>query len=218
MSGRSSFTRSLVLSRLRFPSRECLSALQLSEMLNQQFGENSDFPCGVLTRRSDDEHAARRDGIARHHLDKAAGIQIALDEVIRKPGDAEPRYRSGGESGTVVRLEPPLRVNGNCPVAIDKLPGFRSLHERLMGKEFIRRLGSPVLPDVVRACDELSMHRSDATRDQIRIVEVADAYCTIETLRNDIDEAIAIARMYLEQRASPRHFCKHRRQMRRAQG
>jgi hypothetical protein len=28
--------------------------MQLSEMLNQQFGENSDFPCGVLTRRPDD--------------------------------------------------------------------------------------------------------------------------------------------------------------------
>jgi hypothetical protein len=52
-------------------ARECLSALQLSEMLDQQFGENSDFPCGVPTRRPDDEHAARRDGIARHHLDKA---------------------------------------------------------------------------------------------------------------------------------------------------
>ena len=56
---------------------ECLSALQLSETLNQQFSKNPDFPCGVLTRRPDDEHAARQDGIARHHLDKAAGIQTA---------------------------------------------------------------------------------------------------------------------------------------------
>jgi hypothetical protein len=65
-------------------------------MLNQQFSKDSDFPCGVLTRRPDDEHAARRDGIARHHLDKAAGIQTALDEGIRKPSDAEPRYRGSG--------------------------------------------------------------------------------------------------------------------------
>ena len=31
-----------------------MSALRLSEMLNQQFGENSDFPRGVLTRSPDD--------------------------------------------------------------------------------------------------------------------------------------------------------------------
>ena len=64
------------------------SEFQLSEMLNQQFGENSDFPCGVLTGRPDHKHAARRNGIARHNLNKRAGIQIALDEVIRKPSDA----------------------------------------------------------------------------------------------------------------------------------
>src|ERR1700676_411349 len=162
-------------------------------MLNQQFGENSDFPCGGLTRRPNDEHAGRRDAIARHHLDKAAGIQTALDEGIRKPGDAESRYRSSGQSSAVVRFEPPLRMNGNCLVAVEKLPGFRSLHEHLMGKEVVRRLGSPVLPDIVRACDQPSSDRSDATCDQVRVVEIADAYRTIETLPNDIDEAITVA-------------------------
>ena len=88
--------------------------------------------------------------------------------VIRKPSDAEPRYRGSGESGAAIRFEPLLRMNGNCLVAIHKLPGFGSLHERLMGEEFVRRLGSPVLPDIVRACDELSMKRSDATCDQVR--------------------------------------------------
>jgi hypothetical protein len=111
-------------SRRRFPRRGCLSARQLSKMLNQQFGKNSDFPCGVLTRRPDDEHAGRRDGIARHHLDKGTGIQTILDEVIRKPRDAEPRHRGSGESGTVIRFELPLRMNGNCLVAIEKLPSF----------------------------------------------------------------------------------------------
>ena len=76
-------------------------------MLNQQFGENSDFPCGVLTRRPDDEHAARRDGIARHDLDKAAGIQIAFDEMIRKPGDAESRYRSSARAVPLSALNRP---------------------------------------------------------------------------------------------------------------
>src|ERR1700692_4443458 len=132
--------------------REFLSALRLSEMLNQQFSKNSDFPCGVLTGRPHNEHASRRDGIARHHRDKAARIQIALDEMIRKPGDAESRHRGSGESRAVVRFAPPLRMNGNCFVAIDKLHGLRSLHERLMSKEFVRRLGSAVLPAIVRAC------------------------------------------------------------------
>ena len=87
-----------------------------------------------------------------------------------------------------------------------------------MRKEFIRRLGSPVLPDVSRARDELSMDRSDATRDQVRVVEIADAYRAIKAFPNDIHEAIAVARMYVEQRMAPRHFCKHRCQMRRSQG
>ena len=201
-----------------FPRTERLSALKLSKMLNQQFGENSDFPCGVLTGRADDEQAARWDRIARHDRNKGAGIQIAHDETIRKPRDAEPRHRGSGESGTVVRFELPLRMNGNCLVAIEKLPGFRSLHEGLMRKEFIRRLWSSVLPDVSRARDELPMDWSDATRDQVRVVEIADAYRTIETLSNDIHEAIAVARMHVEQRVATRQFCKHRRQMRRSQG
>src|SRR5580700_11715648 len=138
--------------------------------------------------------------------------------MIRKPGDAEPRHRSSGESGAVVRFEPPLRMNGDCLVAINKLPGFRSLHERLMGKEFVRRLGSPVLPNIVRACDELSSDRSDTACDQVRVVQITDAYRTIETLPNEIHEAIAVARLYVEQRVASRHFCKHRRQMRRSQG
>jgi len=58
-------------------------------------------------------------------------------------------------------------MNGNCLVTVDKLPSFRPLHERLMGKQFVWCLGSPVLPDIVRACNEFSVDRSDATRDQI---------------------------------------------------
>src|SRR5580700_217900 len=106
----------------------------------------------------------------------------------------------------------------NCLVAGGKLPGFGSLHERLMGKKVVRHLGSPVLPDIARACDELSMDRSDAPCDQVRVGEIADAYRTVETLPNDIDEAITVARLYVEQRVAPRHFRKHRCQMRRSQG
>ena len=126
---------------------------QLSEMLDQQFSENPDFPRGVLTGRPDDEHSGRRDGIARHHWDEAAGIQIALDEIIWKPGDAESCDRSGGESGAVVRLEPSLRMNGNRRIAIDQLAGFHSLHQRLVGEQIVRRFRRTVLPDIAGACN-----------------------------------------------------------------
>ena len=99
-----------------------------------------------------------------------------------------------------------------------KLPRFGSLHETLMREELVRRFGSAVLPDIFRACDELSMDRSDPPCDQVRVAEVTDAYRTIETFADDIDETIAVARLYLKARMSPRDFCKHRRQMRRSQG
>lgn len=57
---------------------------------------------------------------------------MILDEAMRKPGDAEPCYSGNDESSAVVRLEPPLRMNGDCFVPVDELPGFRTLHERLM--------------------------------------------------------------------------------------
>src|SRR5258705_2631547 len=86
---------------------------RLSEMLDQQLGEDPDFSRGVLSWRPDDEYAGRGDRKACHHRDQGAGSQVALDEAIRKPGDAKPRYGGGGESGAVVRLEPPLRMNGD---------------------------------------------------------------------------------------------------------
>src|ERR1700739_722178 len=187
-------------------------------MFNQQFGENSDLPCGVLPGRSNDEDTGRRNRVARHNVNKGAGIQMAFDEMIRKPSDTEPRHRSSDECGTVVRLEPPLRMNGNYLVAIHKLPGFRSLHERLVAEEIVRRLGSSMLPDIVRTCHERPSEHPHTTWDQARVVEIADAYRTIETLPNDIHEAIAVARLYVEQRVAQRHFRKDRRQMRGPQG
>jgi hypothetical protein len=72
-----------------------------------------------------------------------------------------------------------LRMNGDCRVAIHKLPGLGSLHERLMGEEFVRRLGSLVLPVTQRAIK-------------------------LESLRYDVHEAIAVARMHVEQRVASR--------------
>ncbi len=61
-------------------------------------------------------------------------------DAIGEPGDAEPCRRGGGKRRSVVGLEPALRLNRDDLVAIHELPGFRSLHEGLMGDELIRRL------------------------------------------------------------------------------
>src|SRR4029077_17561440 len=164
-------------------------------MLDQQFGEDTDFSRGVLSRWPDDEDAGRGDGIARHHRNEGPGGQIIFDQAIRKPGDAEPRRGGGSESGAVVCLEPSLRMNGDRLVAVDELPGFRSLHQCLMREQFVRSLGSAMLSDIGRACDELSMDRPDVTCEQIRIAEIADTYRTIEAFPDKIDEAITVARM-----------------------
>ena len=92
---------------------------------------------------------------------------MALDEAMRKPGDAEPCYCDGSESGAVVRLEPSLRMNADCFIPVDELLGFRALHKRLMREQFVRRLGNSMLPDIVRACDKGTMDRPDATRHQV---------------------------------------------------
>jgi hypothetical protein len=137
---------------------------QLSEMLDQQFSEDSDFSRGVLPRRPDHIHSGRRERIARHHRSKSARSQIVLDEAMRKPGDAEPRHGGDSESSAVVRLEPPLRMNGDCLITVDELPGFRTLHECLMREAFVRCLGRSMLPDIVRTCDKGSMDWPDAIR------------------------------------------------------
>src|SRR6202000_2777968 len=100
--------------------------------------------CMMLPGRANDKNTGRRNGIERHNLNKGAGIKIAFDEMIRKPGNAEPCHGGGGERSAVVRFEPSLRMNGNRLVTVHKLPGFRSLHECLMVEEIIRRLRGPV--------------------------------------------------------------------------
>ena len=122
----------------------------------------------MLSGRPNDKDAGGRNRVARHNLNKGAGIQIALDEMIREPRDAEPGHRSRSECGAVVRFEAPLRMDGCYFVAVHKLPGFHSLHEGLMGEEFVRRLGSAILFDVVGTCDERPGERPDPTRDQVR--------------------------------------------------
>ncbi|MDQ0138310.1 hypothetical protein J2T08_006255 [Neorhizobium galegae] len=75
-----------------------------------------------------------------------------------------------------------------------------------MSDEFIRRLGRPMRPDVVRARDELPVDWSDASCDQVGVLKIANPYRTIIAFRDEIDEAITVARVDLELGVAPRHF------------
>ena len=63
--------------------------------------------------------------------------------------------------------------------------------------------------DVIRACDKLSIDRPDALRDQVGVLKVANPDRAIETLGDEIDEAIAVGGMDVELRVLARHFRKH---------
>src|SRR5688572_25570681 len=113
---------------------------------------------------------------------------MLLDQEVRKRGDAEPGDGRSSKGDAVIGLEPASWMNRDHPVAIGEAPAFRALHECLVRKELFRRLGCAMCPDIVRARDELAMQRRHATRDQVRIAEVADTDRAVESLRHDVDE------------------------------
>src|SRR3546814_1849511 len=98
-------------------------------------------------------------------------------------------------------------------VAIHELPGFGALHEGLMADDFVRRLGHPIRADIVRACDEPARDRPDISGDQVGILEVADPYRAIITLRDEIDEAIAVVGLNLKFGVAARHVREHGSEM-----
>jgi hypothetical protein len=63
--------------------------------------------------------------------------------------------------------------------------------------------------NIVRARDELSIDRPDASCDQVGVLEIANPDSTIETLCDEINEAIAVGGMDLELRVPPRHVREH---------
>ena len=71
----------------------------------------------MLIGRPDNKYAARRNRIARHNLNKGAGIQTAFDEIIRKPSDAEPRHRLAGAFSLQAAI-----VSRGLPEAFAKTP------------------------------------------------------------------------------------------------
>lgn len=121
-----------------------------------------------------------------------------MGKAVGKVSDPETRDRGGDQGGAVVGLEAPLRMNRDDLVAIQELPGFGALHERLMFAEFLGRLGRSMCGNIVRAREEIPIYRSDASRDQIGVLEVADPDRTVIALRYQIDEAIRIAGLDVE--------------------
>jgi len=147
--------------------------------------------------------------MACHDRNQRSGCQIFVDHAIGEPGDAEPGCRGDGESYAVVGLEAPPRMNRDDFVAIHELPGFGALHQRFMGDELVQRLRSAVRLNIVRARDKLPVNRPDASRDQVGVLEIADPDGAIESLGNQIDEAITVGGMDVKPGVASRHFREH---------
>jgi hypothetical protein len=160
----------------------------------------------MMTWRADDIYTCRRWWIACHDRDKRAGCHIFIGQAIGKPSDAESCGGGGNERCAVVGFKAPPWMNRDDLVAIHELPGFRSLHEGLMGNELLRRLRGTVRFEIVRARDELPVKRPDASCDQVGVLEIANSNRTIKTLCDEINEAIAVVGMDVELRVASRHF------------
>lgn len=129
-----------------------------------------------------------------------------LCDVIGQPSDAEPCHCRDGKSCSTVGLEPTLRPNGDNLVAVHKSPCLSPLHERLMHDYFPDGFGRPVRLDIVWARDELSIDWPDALRDQVGVLKVSASDRAIETLCNQVNEAIAVAGVNVKLRVLACHF------------
>jgi hypothetical protein len=96
---------------------------------------------------------------------------------------------------TVVRFESTSRMQGDRLVSVNEVPRLDALHETLMGEDLVRRFGSAMLPDICGAGDDLSIDRPDPPCDQVRVGEVANANCAVETFTDKVDETVRVARV-----------------------
>ncbi len=69
--------------------------------------------------------------------------------------------------------------------------------------------------DVCGARDEPSQDWADSPCDEVRVVQVTHTNGTVEAFSDNVDEAIAIARMYVEQWMPSRQLREHRSEVRR---
>lgn len=70
---------------------------------------------------------------------------------------------------------------------------------------------------IVRTRDELRVSRADAPCDQVGVLKVANPYRTIVTLRDEVNETIAVAGLDMKLGVASCHFREHGREMRRAE-
>ncbi|VIO69637.1 hypothetical protein CI1B_28450 [Bradyrhizobium ivorense] len=144
--------------------------------------------------------------MAFHDGNERAGCNVLMGHAIGEPSDAKSCCRGDGESCAVVGLEAPARMNRDDFVSIHELPGFGALHQRFMSDELVQRLRDTVRLDIVRARDKFSVDPSDTSRDQVGVLKIADPNGAIESLGNDIDEAITIGSVNVKLRVTSRHF------------
>src|SRR4051812_6472002 len=84
---------------------------RLVAILDQEFGEDSNLPCGMLTWRSNDICACRGWWMTRHDRHERPGGHIFMGEAVGQVSDAESCCGSGDQGCAVVGLEAPLRTN-----------------------------------------------------------------------------------------------------------
>jgi hypothetical protein len=215
----------LGLSRARIPSDRNVGSsytvpgsIKLPKVLNQQFREDSDLSRRVVPRWSDDEDPDFGERIVIHQRYQSAGRELFLGQKIRQRGDAEPGDGCRRKSHPVVGFESTVRVHANRLISFNEVPGLCALRETFMRQQLVRRFGSPMLPDIFGAGDELAVNRRDPPCDQVRVAEVSDANCAVKTFADDVDETVTVARMNVKARMSPRELRKHRCQMRGTEG
>jgi len=140
-----------------------------------------------------------------------------MGEAIRQVSDPESCSRSGDQSGAVIGLKATLRTNRDDLVAIHELPSFGALHEGLMGGEVLQCLRRPMRLDIVRTRDELPIDWADASCDPVGVLKIANPYRTIVTLRDEINEAIAVAGLDMKLGVASCHFREHGSEVGRAE-
>ncbi|TCU12738.1 hypothetical protein EV131_13126 [Rhizobium laguerreae] len=122
---------------------------------------------------------------------------MLFDEPLREIGYPDTRYRGGRKSDGVVSLEAPSRVDRDYLLASHKLPSFSALHESLMAGKILRCLGRSMSLNIVGTRNKLPVDRSDASRDQIRILKIAEPYGTVVAFCNKIYDLVTVTGLYL---------------------
>ncbi len=97
---------------------------------------------------------------------------------------------------------------------MDEAPRLGSLHQGFVVQEILWCLGRAVGRDVSGAGHELAADRADAPCHQTRVRETADAHARVEPFADQVEKAVAVGGMHVQQRMAVRELGEHRREMR----